>query len=376
MTQNIVTFIGQKLKALIQENLGENGDIQRFWLQPCGTSEPTYLELVEEGKKVFEASTLDNYLDIDGVKTATIRDESRTLIMAYSTERLSQNLDSDDFGLVVADPHFLQLAKFAVEARVTFTQPIPLRVANEAIFNEDLLGYFPPIMCFTIPTSDAEEHPLISFVKVMLYIEQDKEFVRSLKDEFIDLARALPPDHHDWLFSQLYSVIRSRKIENVFLGLYKILEFFFPLQNVLELREKISFKDSNLSLVRHCVETLQWHIGHYKGAKSSVNFASCAFAEICLQNTFRVQRDQEDAESSSSEKERKFKTKAMDLLSTVRHDLTHQNFSYRAYDNEDMLRYSAALVVYLTEAFIKYEGLSSEGSGTKQADAPDLEAIA
>ncbi|QCI13040.1 hypothetical protein E6B08_17420 [Pseudomonas putida] len=196
-------------------------------------------------------------------------------------------------------------------------------------------------------------------MKVMLYIEQDKPFVRFLKDDIIELARALPQNHHDWLFSQLYSVVRSRKIENVFLGLYKILEFFFPLQNVLELKEKISFKESNLNLIRHCIDTLQWHIGHYKGAQSSVNFASPRFAEIGLDRTFTHKPSEAGNDNPRADAEKKFKIKAMDYLSNIRHDLTHQNFSYKAYETDEMLRCCQALVSYLTEAFSQYSATIS-----------------
>ncbi|UPK88658.1 hypothetical protein [Pseudomonas sp. A2] len=362
MTQNIVTFINRDLRALVQGNLAEDGDISRFWLQPCDAEDPNYAQLSEEGLNAFTNSSLENYLDIDGVKIGTLNYNGTGTITAYSNDRLTYNLAPEDFGLENADLHFIQLAKFAATARVQFNSPIPLRVANEKIFDEDLLGYFPPILTFTVSADEVGEHPLASYVRVMLFIEQDKAFVRDLKDGIISLAKIIPKEQHDWLFNQLYSVIRSRKVENVFLGLYKILEFFFPLQNVLELKEKISFQESNLNLIRHCIETLQWHIGHYKGAQSSVNFASHRFAEIGLDRAFTHKKSEDGDDNPRKEAERKFKIKAMDYLSNIRHDLTHQNFSYKSYDSDEMIRCCQALISYLTEAFSQYSATITKAS--------------
>lgn len=371
MTANIVTFIKRDLRDLVHENLSEEGDISRFWLMPCAPDDPEYKDLAELGEEIFRDTTLDDYLDIDGIRLATLRCSISTAILAYTSESYTTNLPPEEFGLEISDVHFIQRAKFAAKARVIFTRSIPLRVANEAILEADLLEYFPQIMSFKPMQNGADDCPRVAYAKVMLYIEQDKGFIRLLKDSLIELADTIPKANHEWLYNQLYSVIRSRKIENAFLGLYRILEFFFPLQNVLELREKIAFADTNLNLVRHCIDTLQWHIGHYKGAQSSVNFSGCGFAEISLNKRFS-----KPAESPTLEKlkdsEKKFKIKAMELLSSVRHDLTHQNFNHKNYEPDEMLRYCEALISYLIEAFANYTKISFV-NGSPAIQASELE---
>lgn len=367
MTQNIVTFIGRDLKHLVESNMDAEGKTSKFWLQPCDEGEPDYQALVEEGVEYFNTTTLEKELNIDGIKISTIRCKGNDILAAYTLENMSGGIDPSLFGLQYATPHFIQLAKFAVKAQIQFSKPIPVRVANERIYEEDLLTYFPPLIFLTILPDLDDESLLVSYMRVVLFIEQDKIFVEQLRENLIELALSLPDQDHEWLFHQLYSVVRSRKIENIFLGLYRLLEFFFPLQNVLDLRAKISFTDSNLSLVRHCIDTLNWHIGHHNGAKSSINFAGVNFAEVCLDQSFVYQVDGKPR----NVQEDNFKKKAMDELSKIRHDLTHQNFSFTTYNFDMMIRYSEALICYLTDAFKAYRAYSApspQSSGASPAN--------
>lgn len=360
MSTNITKFMHGPVWDWVSVNaqldeLVEPIEKKNFWIVPSAlggdearATEKALLERFLNTKVVFQKE-IDQYcfrLIVDG--------GSRYLLIAKVDGESINFIEDDLFEFEVEHPTFLQQIDFIANFKIPSPVGIPGRLVvdalskRESIFEEDLKVYFPQIVSWKISSSNPhfEDDFAVICVRAIVILTDLKSPIRGFAGLIVQLALVIPREHHDWLFDQLYFSIANRRLEYFFLGLYRMLEFFFPLKGVAALKSKIGYGGTFLELRAFCSETLGWNINHHTGARAAAFLVSEAFANICFGRTLQ---------NSTPDAIDKHKLDAIAKISELRHMLAHQNFSDIKPDQKDLMTKTEALLTLLTEAFAAYK---------------------
>ncbi len=365
MSVNIKELLGQRVPQWIAAHLAARSPeivADPFWVIPIEESDPTYKELCTEGLKRFKTTELLGSLSHESLLFIFLKDaEGLKLCISNRDASLppwDPSMEQEDFSM--GDLNFLQLSHLVTKYSLPARAQIPSTLVNTSpVFEDDLLGYFPEIYVLSVNDCALDDSFETLSLKALIALEMDKTYVRSLENSILNVGYAIPVENHEWIFGQLFSAVRAQRLVNFYLEIYKLFEFFFPLDSIFNLADRLGYTESELVLLEYCRGALSWNVNHQRGARSATSYATMEFAEICLGESFTGL----EAQAAS------FKEHAVEKLTAARHSLTHQDFRPSSVPENELLRLTAGLLVFLRDAFSEYgsklEARRKRSSGSK-----------
>ncbi|NBB09518.1 hypothetical protein [Pseudomonas sp. SLFW] len=336
------------LEVWTRHYLQDGGDVdllEDFWVIPVNEDHPEFENLVAVGIETIRRTRVIAYRETEEYLTVIFADADGKKVIVFKRDLALFGWDilgSNE--LTVGRAHFLQVAymvgRFKIPASSLISRGL---VASSPIFEDDIVGHFPSYLTFKLEGDAIDEEEWMTFVKVGLLIELKHAFVSDFQEKIVLVAAEIPSDGHDWIFEQLMAAFQSGRLASLYLELYKIFEFFFPLDNIYKLADRLGYLPSELELLEHCRGALSWNVNHQKGARSAILYASVAFAECCLNESYDPVED-----------ESLFKSRAIEKMTTARHALTHQDFKAVSIPSSTLEVYVDALLIFLKEAFRDY----------------------
>lgn len=350
MSINVNELISTRLLEWIVTHLAsENVDVIRapFWVVPIDKSDPLFKKLVSDGLDRLKITKITGVIFHESLIFIEMSDCEGKKICVASTDsslsKLNLNLENKDF--LESNLGFLQFAHLVTKYKLPPISKIPIsRVNVTPVFEDDILPYFPKIHILKLSDSAEVDRIEIIALKILLEIENEAVYVKKFKDLILSVAYSIPIKDHGWIFEQVFSAVRSQRLANFYLGIYKLFEFFFPLDNIFNLADKLEFNNPELVLLEYCRGALSWNVNHQRGSRAAASYAPVGFAEICLDETFTGQEDQIPS----------FKAKAIEKLTISRHALTHQDFKSSDIKESDLLTLTLGLLTFLRDAFTQY----------------------
>lgn len=374
MSINVSNLLKEKFQPWVIDNTDGGYALKAskdFWVTPMDKKAPAYEEIVRQSLKTLNSTKI--IADILHESTAFILiedEEGRALCIHNSADTLSNSyFDTESDFFIVRSLNFLQLVLLTTRYKLPARSVIPIAaVSSMPIFEDDLLGHMPEIHVLKIKEEFGGDDIRILSIKSALELEKNQTYAAKFSEKILDIAYRIPPKGHEWLLDQILSAIRSRRLTSFYLELYKLLEFFFPLDSVFKLAKSINFNSSELELLGYCRKALSWNVNHQKGARSSLIYASTDFAEFCL--------GEKKKENVSEEA---FKERAMEKPTTARHELTHQDFRSVSIKNNQLEILTESLLIFLIDAFTTYNSKlktaqrESSWEGAKNDNSASLE---
>jgi len=319
-----------------------------FWVIPVARSDPTYDALCAAGISRLISTNIAECIRHDSLDFVRFRDEEGEKLFISSSDAAlpawSPAEGYPDFS--TSKLAFLQAALFVTRYKIPAARLIPAAIVNSTpVFEDDLLEYFPNSYTWAISGEAKNDSTPILTLKSLLALESNRSYVRDFGGLILDVGYAIPTNDHAWIFEQLLTAIKAQRTTNFYLELYKLFEFFFPLESVFSLADKLKYDGSEIKLLEHCRSSLSWNMNHQKGARSAISYASPDFAKACLN---------EDA-PDAAEQLRPFKERAIEKLTLARHALTHQDFRAVSISDAEISPLAEALLIFLRDAFAEYD---------------------
>ncbi|MFY3160165.1 hypothetical protein ACOTFR_12125 [Achromobacter xylosoxidans] len=363
MSRNVKKFIQHDLFDWLVSNSVDPGqlsqlDRNKFWIQPVAKETADISDKERELVEKFQSAKVVGTVDIDSwcLQIVDVADSRQVMIA-------NRRGSFDDFGLgsffsfASEDSNFLQRMQFIAGRNLVAARPIPNRIMidavqrKEPILEADLEIYLPKV---ATRITDAEEpsrsrHVGALFSKVLIELESDNYLIKTHGLEFAALALSLPEQDHDWLFDQLYYAICCRRPEHLYLALYRMLEFFFPIKGLSSLKSQLQYQGSVLQLREHCRSSLNWNVNHQYGARAAADYGGVNFAALCLGREISIDADADAVN--------KFKGDAIEKITDLRHRLAHQTFNGQVVTPADLESKTRAIIILLKDAFAQYSGV-------------------
>lgn len=361
MSKNVKTlFRGSVWDWLIEnaqlEDTAASLDKTKFWIIPATSGDPELGELEKALVARFSATKVLSSKEIDQYHFRLVSEgEDRSLLICRTDGLPIQVKENLPFAFDTSSATFLQRMDFITTCKVPSPSVVPARLVIDAassgtpLFEGDLEPYLPSVISWKISPSSSfyADDFGVTCIRVLINLSNTASPAHAFSNLIVQLALSIPAKDHDWLLDQLYFALTSRKLEYFFLGLYQLLEFFFPLKGITALKDKIGYKGTFLELRASCNEALGWNINHHTGARAAAQLASEAFANICLGRSLPT--------DASSEAVEKHKVDAIGKISDLRHLIAHQSFAARQTDEEGLSVKTEALLALLLEAFASYK---------------------
>ncbi len=361
MSKNVKAFLRGPVWKWLSKNtqLGDSaGSLKSddFFVVPLAADDPNYKTLTAVLIKRFSTTKTLGSRVADEFVFRYLTDGEGVLILASRLDGLPLKVEGEaPFEFEPGDATFLQRMDFIVGEDLPSPTSVPARLLIDAIstksalFEADLEPYLPQVVSWRLMPGTAffADSFDVACARVLINLSGNNAPARKFSDSLSQLALVMPTQGHDWLFEQLFFALTSRKQEHLFLGLYQLLEFFFPLRGVSALKKAIGYQGSFLELRAYCSEALGWNINHHTGARAAAHLCSEAFANICFGRTLPA--------DSASDVIEKHKVDAIGKISDLRHSLAHQSFATRNTDEEGLLVKTNALLSLLIEAFSAYK---------------------
>lgn len=350
MSVNVKELLNKRLPEWIATHLAsENVDVipDPFWVIPIDKSDPMFDKLAREGLDLLKSTKIIGELFHESLIFILMNDQDGGKVCVASSESLlaTLNLSLENKDFIESRLGFLQFSHLVTKYKLPSSNKIPIsRISVSPVFEDDILPYFPRIHTLKLSESAVSDKIGIVALKVLLEIEGGTIYVRNFKDLILSVGYSIPIEDHDWIFEQIFSAVRSQRLVNFYLGIYKLFEFFFPLDNIFSLADKLEFDNSELVLLDYCRGALSWNVNHQRGSRAAASYAQVEFAEICLNETFTGEQDQVAS----------FKAKAIEKLTNCRHALTHQDFKSSVVAESDLLTLTSGLLTFLRDAFTQY----------------------
>lgn len=352
MTKNLMNFMTNQFTRWF--NLHSGGvTVERVVVTPCSPHDrDIYRELVKKGVDFFRDCEWGEKLHKDDYYIIQLKSDGKEFFLYWSKGFEYKNQTDEDIGLIDDKCHFLSNLVFYTEFNIQPNMHLNLIEADGYVFEEELIQTLPALLTLSMEEEYGSEKLEVKIIRVLLYVELLDKKHEAIYEKIIELALSLPEKDHDWLYFELIRAIRSKKQDSMFLCLYKMLEFFFPLKNVFNLSSRIAFSGSTLQLLEHCRSELNWNVNHNYGLRGAKDYASHVF---CSHLGFDVSIIDEmpDGENKKNKIDQ-FKSDGLEKLSTLRHTLTHQNFRDFEVEEDEVSKYIVAIIIFLTESFREY----------------------
>lgn len=360
MSKNIKKFIQNDIFDWLVQNSSDPAQVagldrKNFWIQPFVKTDSKPTEKEKQLIVRFESTKVTSQQEVD-LWRFRIVDESgaRQVMIANLRGSFETNQAGFLFPFEIGKSTFLQRLDFIIEMGISAIRPIPNRVllssvtSKEPIFEADLEDYLPKVETWSLSMDDPSraEGDRVLVTKALVNLEIDNTLVWQNGLEFAELAVTLPEKDHDWLFEQVYFAISCRRPEHLYLALYRIFEFFFPMKGLMSLKAQLEFTGSMLQLREYCRTSLNWNVNHQYGARAAADYGGTAFAKLCLDREFAPDADEDTV--------RKLKADAIEKITELRHRLAHQTFNKEVVTPDDLGKKIRALLSLLIESFGQY----------------------
>ncbi|WP_157636899.1 hypothetical protein [Burkholderia ubonensis] len=349
MSVNVKQLFGTALRGWIARNLADGpGTVDaKFWVVPVHPEDPEYDDLATTAIDVLNKTKLIDSLEHESLVFVLLADSDGTKLCIGDKELPISNwdlaLETDEFS--EASLNFLQRAHITTKHGFAPRKLIPYAILKDApVYEDDLLDYLPEICILKLEKDSIADGLHVICLKALIAMEGESSHVYTLREDILNVGYSIPAESHDWIFGQLYSAVRSRRLANFYLELYKLFEFFFPIDSILNLADRLGYNKSELALLEYCRGTLSWNVNHQRGARSAAAYATTAFAEVCLGETFVG-----DAVQATT-----FKERAIERLTTTRHVLTHQDFRPAFVPEVELKQLTEGMLLFLRDAFSEY----------------------
>ncbi|EON13778.1 hypothetical protein [Pandoraea sp. SD6-2] len=364
MSKNIKKFIQNDIFDWLVQNSSDPAQVaglnrNDFWVQPFAKTDSKQTEEEKQLIARFESTKVTSRQEVD-LWRFRIVDESgaRQVTIANIRGFFETNEAEFLFPFEIGKLTFLQRLDFIIEMGISAVRPIPNRIllsattSKEPILEADLENYLPKVEAWSIGKDDASriEGDRILISKALVNLEIDNALVRQNGLEFAELAVTMPEKDHDWLFDQVYFAISCRRPEHLYLALYRIFEFFFPMKGLMSLKAQLEFTGSMLQLREYCRASLNWNVNHQYGARAAADYGGTTFAKLCL--------DRELAPDADEDTVRKLKADAIEKITELRHRLAHQTFDKEVITPDDLGKKIRAILSLLIESFGQYRAVT------------------
>ncbi|MFZ6679652.1 hypothetical protein [Undibacterium sp. Tian12W] len=321
---------------------------KNFKILPVDESDPNSKDIVNELCDQFSTTSLSSSREFDGLCISVLNVGDKKLIcgMYRNGGRFLKSLsNNENKDLLEAELTFLQKILVLSFFDIGATESIDIKVWESVpIFEKDIERYMPEMLVYELAQEDAKEEDDFIILRFLLSLELVSSNAHAFQNEIFTVLQFLLATGHDWLTNQFLSAMLSSRNSSYFAEIYKLVEFFFPLQNVLRLKQSTSFSGSTMELLSFCRADLKWNQNHHMGARASVAYATPHFAEILLEKLF----------SETNKDEIKFKEEAIERISVMRHSIVHQDFKDSAPSEDDLRRATHAMLIFLAESFNNY----------------------
>lgn len=352
MTNNPVSFMKKNFTDWFNSKT-KGTNVNSVFVTPCEDTHPDFKILMDNGVRIFKECQWGEVIRREDFCILQVTsDEKEYFLYWHMGLEPKQTQAEFDIGLDEDDCHFLLKLAFYTSCNFEPTSTLDDLITNGVVFESDLISRLPYIQVLSLAKKHANENINIKEIRVLLYVELLDSRHYYLYEYIIELALSLPEKDHDWLYYEIIRAIRSKNQDSVFLCLYKMLEFFFPLNNVFALSGSINFGGSLLKLLEHCKQDLNWNVNHNYGLRSTKEYASHHFAHYLGYDTSSVEliTDNEDKKKKIDS----IKSEALEKISKLRHKLTHQNFCVTDVSYDEILNSTIAITIFLTESFREY----------------------
>lgn len=351
MTNNPLNFMENNFTKWFNYN-SEGETLDRVIVVPCDPKENEYYSLVSEGVNFFRNCEWGENIHKDDYYIIQFT-SNETEYFTYWCKgfEYSQPIEQD-VGLTNEKIHFLANLVFYTTFNIKPNGQIHQLVIDGNIFEEELIQTLPVLLTLGVKKEHRNEKLEVKILRVLLYAELLDKKHTEIYEKIIELALSLPENNHDWLYYELIRAVRSKKNDSMFLCLYKMLEFFFPLKNIFNLSGQIDFSGSHLKLLEICRNELNWNVNHNYGLRGAKEYASHSFCSYLDMDMSSIESITDD--DTKNKKIESFKSAGLEKLSELRHSLIHQNFRDFEFDEEKIPKYISSILVFLTESFNEY----------------------
>ncbi|MDV3512836.1 hypothetical protein R1L06_19090 [Stenotrophomonas sp. C4297] len=329
--------------SISSDDLGKL-DHSAFWIRAGEPGDETVAE---------ESSEVDLFRKIRNVKKSSF---GKFDFLRFSTKdgEFILTLDSDG-ALEIFNNHddyetqpapLLMSLLFATKTGATATSIVPARLliewASSEALADDLRTYLPKVILVSLSGERAKYGlSLLSTLMDCEYSTRDSSGEQWLRGELCDLALRLPDNEHEWLYADLSNAARSTHVEHKYLLIYRIFEFFFPMEGINSLRDSAQVVDTHLNLLQKCRTDLNWFWRHDTSAQAVARFAKTGrFAEP-LKAAGIISEDATVEQAASK-------------LVSIRNQLAHQAYKFDVVDESCVRAAIASCIMLCSDAFETY----------------------
>lgn len=319
-------------------------DHRKFWIRAGEPSAETAAE---------ESYELDLFTKIRDVKKSSF---GKSDFLRFSTNDGEFILAPDNDGaLELFNNHedyrtqqapLLMSLLFVTKTGATSTSNVPARLliewAGSQALADDLRAYLPKVLLVSLSGERAKYGlPLLSTIMDCEYSTRGSTGEQWLRGELCDLALRLPDKEHEWLYADLSNAARSTHIEHKYLLIYRIFEFFFPMEGINSLRDSAQVVDTHLNLLQKCRTDLNWFWRHDTSAQTVARFA-------------KTDRFTEPLKAAGIISEAATAEQAASKLVSMRNQLAHQAYKFDVVDESYVRAAIAACIMLCSDAFETY----------------------
>jgi hypothetical protein len=351
LTKKAMNYMENQFTRWFNSNSGVNA-VKKVMVVPCDPEdEATYWPLAIEGGDFFKNCQWGIALHKDDYYILQLFSNDREFFIYWNKGFEYKDSTHMYTGVVEDDCHFLSHLVFYTEFNIQPSGQLNLILTGEYVFEEELTQLLPKLLTLSLEKQYTNEKHELKIIRVLLHVELLDKKHEAIHDKILELALSLPEENHDWLYFELIRAIRAKKQDSMFLCLYKILEFFFPLKNVFSFSERIKFAGSPIQLLEHCRNELNWNVNHNYGLRAAKEYASHNFCSYLGIDTSGLEVLPED---ERTKKIGQLKSDGLEKLALLRHSLTHQNFKDSDIKEEEISKSITAIIIFLTESFKEY----------------------
>lgn len=351
MTKNPMNFMQKQFTQWFNVHSGIAA-VESVMVLPCRREDEEYCALVRGGTDFFKNCEWRGFIHKDDYYVLNLIFDNKEFFIYWGKGFEYKKTINEPMDLFESECHPLSHLVFYTKFNIKPYNELSKIMNDGYVFEEELLQMLPKLLTLNLNNDFSGEKFELKLIRVLLYIEfLDKEY-DILYEKIIELALSLPEDGHDWLYFELIRAIRSKKQDSMFLCLYKMLEFFFPLNNIFNFSNHIKFNGSILELLEYCRSQLNWNVNHNYGLRAAKDYAShnfCSFLDVNISTIDEVS----DVEHRKNKIDQ-MKSAGLEKLAKLRHALTHQNFKELETNDDEISKSIISIIIFLTESFSEY----------------------
>lgn len=343
------------LKNLIQKDL---------WLWVCENSTAEYIDSSQPGAffvrekatgshNPSEQEKLDLEFFSDAKKTRSklkeasalkIETPSSSYLIRPFTDRGDRSRSEEINDTPASNFIFRVLAatSLGIHSKSAIPERLIVEWRKSGALSGDFDDYLPKVDITKLPEEESRYSVdllgVMAACRVNTNSESGKEWLRESIEQ---LLICIPDDKHDWIFGEILLAAESRHLQYTYLLMYRVLEFFFPMPGINDLRKETKSKDSHLTLLGRCRNNLGWHWNHSHSAR--------AVTKMATTDRFVKTLSKEGIVNQNSTRE-----EAGLKLVDIRNELAHQGYRENPFSERKLVAATISVVQLCTEAFMEY----------------------